>query len=291
MPLSSSLVGTRTGPRTVAVTARLTMAYAAALSDLNPRYLDDTRKGGIVAPPLFGVRLDWPIRPFLPGAGGLTSEESRRGVHATHDLQFHRAIRPGDQLITSGRVVQVEQRSPGAYLLTRYDTVDSDGAAVLTTWYGSLFRGVAVEGAAATLDAPPPLPRPASIEINTSGNWTAEIPISPALPHIYTECADIWNPIHTERTVALAAGLPDTILHGTATHALAAREIVERECAGDPIRLIRIACRFGAMVQVNTTIRISLAGRTPCPEGETVFFTVTNAEGDPAIRDGMAIIR
>ena len=26
---------------------------------------------------------------------------------------------------------------------------------------------------------------------------------------MYTECARIWNPIHTDRAVALAAGLPD----------------------------------------------------------------------------------
>ena len=38
--------------------------------------------------------------------------------------------------------------------------------------------------------------------------------------HVYTECARIWNPIHTDVAYARAAGLPDIILHGTATLAL-----------------------------------------------------------------------
>ena len=111
------------------------------------------------------------------------------------------------------------------------------------------------------------------------------------MPHVYTECADIWNPIHTERAVALAAGLPDIILHGTATLALAARELLNREAGGNPTRLARIACRFGAMVIPGSIIRVTASGETPVEDGRAVFFSVMNAEGGPAIRDGVAIIR
>ena len=68
------------------------------------------------------------------------------------------------------------------------------------------------------------------------------------MPHVYTECADIWNPIHTERKVALAAGLPDIILHGTATWALAVREIVSKQLGSDPARLARFSGRCTGMV-------------------------------------------
>src|SRR4029077_6419959 len=60
--------------------------------------------------------------------------------------------------------------------------------------------------------------------------WSTEVAISPTLAHVYTECARIWNPIHTDRAVARAAGLPDIILHGTATLALA----VSRALRHDP---------------------------------------------------------
>ena len=105
-------------------------------------------------------------------------------------------------------------------------------------------------------------------------------------PHVYTECADIWNPIHTERQVALAAGLPDIILHGTATWALAAREIVRRRCDGDPARLARLHGRFAAMVIPGTKITLDI-GAT---DAGVVPFVVRNADGDPALARGVAEI-
>ncbi len=286
MPLAAGAVGLPLGPRTVAVLPWQGAAYAAATGDLNPAYLDGTRPGGAVAPPLFGVGLDWPLQAALRGqpALGLTAAEAARGVHATHDLLFHRLIRPGDRLTTTGRITAIEPRPPGAYLLTRYDTVDAGGAAVLTVWYGSLFRGVEVAGAGHAIDAPPPLP---VAEVGPPPRWTATVDISPGLPHLYTACAGIYNPIHTERQAALAAGLPDIILHGTATHALAARELVAREAGGDPARLARIACRFGAMVLPGTAITIRALGERP----GAVFFDVRTADGGPAIRDGVALFR
>lgn len=292
MPISTKMVGAAAGSATFTVTTRHLLAYAAALDDDNPAYLDDAQAGGIVGPPLFGVRLDWPLRP-IPGAitADMTSDEARRGVHATQEMIFHRLVRPGDRLTTTGVVASVEQRPPGAYVVTRYDTVDDGGGAVLTVHYGSIFRGLSVDGTAATEQ--PPLPRPvnAAHADRAAARWSAEVLIARTLPHIYTECADIWNPIHTERAVALAAGLPDIILHGTATLALAARELVNREAGGDPTRLARIACRFGAMVVPGAPIRVVAHADRPDDGGRAVSFSVENAEGGPAIRDGVAIFR
>ena len=62
--------------------------------------------------------------------------------------------------------------------------------------------------------------------------WSDRGPdLRPRLAHVYTECARIWNPIHTDRAVARAAGLPDIILHGTATLALAVSRSLAREPA------------------------------------------------------------
>lgn len=287
MPLDLTIVGAPAGERTPRITARHCMAYAAGTDDLNDRYLDDARPGGIVAPPMFGVALDWALRPALSAVATLTADESVRGVHATHDMIFHRVIRPGDLLTVRGVVVQAEARSPGAYLVTRYHTTDAAGDPVVTVYYGSLFRGVGVTGEPRTLAAPPPLPdRPP----HAAPRWETEAPIARHAPHIYTECADIYNPIHTERTVALAAGLPDIIVHGTLTLAYAARELLNREAGGDPARLRRIACRFGGMVIPGTPIRIRLDAAEDIDGGRALFFGVTAADGAPAIRDGVAIV-
>ena len=106
------------------------------------------------------------------------------------------------------------------------------------------------------------------------------------MPHVYTECASIWNPIHTERAVALAAGLPDIILHGTATWALAGREVLRLYADGDPRRLRRLHGRFRAMVLPGTEIKIEQRrGRDGA-----VHFVVRNHRGEPAIDQGFAVI-
>ena len=57
-------------------------------------------------------------------------------------------------------------------------------------------------------------------------------------------------------TEATAAGLPDIILHGTATWALAGRELVARCADRDPTRLRRLRGCFRAMVIPGTAIEL-----------------------------------
>ena len=86
-------------------------------------------------------------------------------------------------------------------------------------------------------------------------------------------------------------GLPGIILQGTATLAFAAREIVNREAAGDPARLESLSCRFSGMVRPGTTIRIRLVGRSAGKKGNDLFFDVTTEEGQPVLRNGWASVR
>ncbi len=293
MPLQGTAVGARLGPITSHLTKRRTMAYAAGVPDLNPAYLDDVRPDGIVAHPLFPVTLEWGLRGALIEALGVSPEEAGHVVHATHDLTLHRPLRPGDALTTTGTIVGVEARPPGAYVLVRYETRVpargcADGVPVATTYHGSIFRGVGIAGEARALAGAPPLPeRPHDPGTEA---WVAELAVDRGLPHRYTECSGIWNPIHTERAYALGVGLPDIILHGTQTLALAIREVVARGAGGDPGRLRRVACRFGSMVVPDTTIRV-LGRAHRGSDGQTVVaFTVENAAGQPAIRDGVAVL-
>ena len=137
-------------------------------------------------------------------------------------------------------------------------------------------------GAATVIEAAPAVPT--SNGAPATGVISLSIPRE--MPHVYTECASIWNPIHTERTVALAAGLPDIILHGTATWALAGREVLRLYAGGDPRRLRRLHGRFRGMVFPGTEIRIEhrrdAAG--------AVHFVVLNHRGGPAIDQGFAVI-
>ncbi len=284
MPVVSSAVGATTTMPVIAITARRLLAYAAGLGDPNPHYMDDAAPDGIVAHPAFCTALEWPVALHMRQHDlGLQEEERLRGVHAAQDSTFHRLLRVGDLVQTTGTLIQVKAIKPGAFLMTKFvTTAASTGEVLATSYSSSIYRGVPVQGGDRVLEEVPPVP-----SVDTApGAFTQEaIRIAPEAPHVYTECAQIWNPIHTERQVALAAGLPDIILHGTATWALAARSLINACAAGDPTRLQRLAGRFAAMVLPGTMISVQYA-----PQSTTVPYTVRNAAGAPAIAEGMALV-
>ena len=285
MPIQASAVGSDLETRDRDIDVRKTLAYAAGIGDVCGPSFDDDRVDGIVAPPSYCVSLEWQV--VISGRSrrllGASPDEVRRGVHAAQDSTFHRPIRPGDQLRTSGRIVAVEPTAAGALCLTKLETVDrKTGEPVATSWSTSIYRSVSVEGTPGRLVQAPPIPPPSEPPAMES----IKISIAREMPAVYSECADIWNPIHTERTVALAAGLPDIILHGTATWALAGREIVRRFCDGDPVRLRRLHGRFRAMVIPGTSISVKLGRES----SGAVRFTVLNDRGDEAISAGYAVV-
>lgn len=288
MPLSSTTVGTVGEPLVHDIDERWVMAYAAGLGDTLPCYLDTLRPEGIIAHPLFPVCFEWPVILEMRGHVGnalLTADEGLRAVHATHDLIIHRPIRPGDRLTTRATIVGVEQRKPGAYQMTRLDTVDATGAPVCTTWQGGLYRGVAVAGPDRPAADAPLLPGP--IEVPAPARAAVTVPISALAAHIYTECARIWNPVHTDTAVAARAGLPGLILHGTATLALAVSQVVRLEADDDPRRVRRVAGRFNAMVLMPSEIIVRVLFREKTTEGDLIHFEALNAEGKPAVRGGL----
>ena len=286
------MVGTTIDPMRHDVDERWTMAYAAALGDHDDCYMDTTSADGIVAHPLFAVCPEWPVivsSRQLSTSFGLTADEVRQGVHATHDVVIRRLVRPGDTLHTRLSIAGLEQRNPGAFSTSLLETTDSAGEPVATTEQGSLYLGVPLDGD----DRPPVTPLDPIDLPDLDGTVRAEIPvpISAGAAHTYTECARIWNPIHTDRTVALAAGLPDIILHGTATLALAVSQIVATEAEDRPELVRRIRGRFRSMVLMPSTITVRIVDRTSLGDGrDAVRFDVQTEQGGPAIDNGLVVL-
>ncbi len=284
MPFPAAQVGLTLRPFETTLSVRGILAYAAGLGASEAAFLDDVRAGGLRALPFQCVSLEWPcvvsVREALLAT--LLPEEARRGVHAVQDSTFHRPMRPGDRLVTTGRIVSARRIRAGVLIVCKLETRDVGGEAVTTSWTSSIYRDVALEGDDLILEAPraaaeASAPMPADAP-------SVRIAIPREMPHVYSECADIWNPIHTERGVALAAGLPDIILHGTATWALAGLTVL-RQCAGGDVgRLERLSGRFTGMVIPGEDIIIRYAPM----EGEVVRFEVLTAAGRPAISDGAA---
>ena len=290
--IPAAAVGITVGPREHEIDARWLMAYAAALGESAPEYFDTSRPDGILAHPLFPVCYEWPLALDVR-AKALPDDVAVRGVHATHRLTLHRPPRAGDRLSTTATVAALERRTPGAYLVLRMETVDAAGRPVSTTEYGSLYLGVECDAA-----HPAPLPR-GERERGThspqgrgqgEGWWSVDVRIATTLAHVYTECARIWNPIHTDRAVALGAGLPDIILHGTATLALAISQVLRQQLRGATTPVRAVTARFGAMVRMPS--RIVVRGRAPRPStaGAVVGFEALAEDGHPAVRDAEIVL-
>ncbi len=281
MPLDTRLVGRSSEPRRFEIDARWLMAYAAGLGDCNPRYLD-TETHRVCGHPLFPVCLEWPVVLAcrgLPGYDSLTDAEAARGVHASHDLEIHRPIVAGDRLETTATVTGLYAIRPGAALQLRLDTRDTDGDLVCRTRQLAILRGVEVRGEGRTAEDSP---EPPKLQAPLAEPRRFAIAVPAGAAHVYTECARIFNPIHTDRAVALAAGLPGLILHGSATLALAVSRLVDECLGGDPSRIRRLGGRFTAMVQMPSTIELVVTGEEP----GGLFFSVYNEAGEAAFSDG-----
>jgi acyl dehydratase len=286
LAIAPGIAGATVGPLAQHLDARWLMAYAAGLGETDPRYFDTPASDGPLAHPLFPVCYEWPAAVALRDET-LDADVQPRGVHATHHLTIHRLPRAGDTLLTTARVIALEPRRAGTLVTTRFETTDGQGNRVTTTDYGSVYRGVVLAGS----DAPPPragvpergdgAPGPAG----DAARWQEVVEVAAGAAWVYTECARIWNPIHTDLAVARRAGLPAPILHGTATLALAVSRVIARDLGGDPARVREIRGRFTGMVPMPSSFTVR--GRPPGPAG--VAFDAVGPGGGPVLSQGVVI--
>jgi len=285
--IDPKLVGKKLSTIKRDITWRDTTNYAAAVNDLNPRYFDDIREDGIVAPPMLAVTLTWPMVGKMREQLGesITPEAAATMVHATGHLVFHRLIRPGDKLKIEGKVAAVLPTRAGTRFVLRFDATDDRDKPVFTEYNGGIFRGIECKGEG---KGEKNLPEAPEFDKPESTIWKAEIPIPREMPYVYDGCTDIFFPIHTSPAFAKNVGLPDIILQGTATLALAARELINREAGGQPERLREIACRFSAMVIPDSEIKVELVNKEKKNNETHLGFRVLNAGGAHALKFGYA---
>jgi len=291
LPLITAAIGLTTEPILHRVDARWTMAFCAALGDDEDLYFDTTRASGARAHPLFAVVPEWPVvvasRELLTRRG-LTADELRRAVHVSHDCHLERLIRPGDRLTTRGTILAIEPHRAGARVMVVFETREQGDALVCRSFHGTLFRDVElmavnkapVAGLAAAFEMPPPALPEGSADAGFADEF--EIPLAAGFAHVYSECTRIWNPIHTDRAVARAAGLSGTIVHGTAPLALATSAIVKHYAGRDPRRVARIGARFRAMVGLPQVLRVQCQ-RPLVVDGVTLVPFVVRDEGDRVV--------
>jgi acyl dehydratase len=281
--IAAGIVGTEVGPIAHAIDARWLMAYAAALDERDPRYFDTLAPPGPLAHPLFAVCYEWPAAVAIRDAT-IPAELQPRSVHATHHLVIHRSPRAGDRVQTVARVTDVRARRSGTLIVTRLVTTDAAGAPLTTTDYGSVYRGVSMTGVSqpeASRAQAAPSER-ASGPVGAATGWQELVAVPATLALVYTECARIYNPIHTDVAVARAAGLPAPILHGTATLALAISRALAHGGLGDPSAVAEVSARFTGMVAMPSTLTVRGGDR----HEDNIDFDVVDEVGAPVLVAG-----
>lgn len=269
--IPAAVAGLTAGPLSHAIDARWVMAYAAALGETDPRYFDTMAEGSAAVHPVFPVCYEWPVMLEIR-ARTLPPALAARTLHATYHLVLHRPPRVGDELLTRARVIAVKGRRTGTLVLVRLTTTARNGEPVTTTDYGSLVRDTQPQEER-EVESPLPWPVPAGIPSET--RWSEVVAVASGDAHVYSACARIWNPIHTDVAVARGAGLPGPILHGTATLALAVSRVVSREAAGEPSHVREVAARFTAPVGAPATFTVRAGAR----HGRLVTFDAVAADG------------
>jgi len=280
-------VGTMTVSKTTLLDSRTTMAYASSINDANPRYFDDLSERGLMVHPAIAFSLQWASR-FRPDQK-IDPRVAAFGVHASTDLRIYRPFRAGEAVTTQGKLIQKRQISPGVYNIEKYKMVSSSGELIAELYYNGITRGGKLEGADAIVENEPELPQ---IEVfEPESLWRREILVGLHAGQQYTECAQIYNPIHTEPSVARAAGLPDIILHGSATKAMALMTVVDECLGGDAERVTRLTGQLRGMVLMDSSIAVECLAHEAIGDEVRIAFRVLNDKGEPAISNGVVCAR
>lgn len=260
-------------------TWRDTTNYAAAVNDRNPLYFDDRREGGVIAPPLFCAAVTWPltaaIQTLLP-ADDFPWAVLATQVHYSEHIRFLRPLVPDGVLTVSGRLAAILPHRAGTHVVIRYQATDAEGREIFCEHTGALLRGVECVGGGRGAATLPTLPEPGPAGPPV---WQLPLFVDAMQPYIYDGCTGISFPIHTSPRFASQVGLPGIILQGTATLAMAVREIVAREADSDPLRLEALSCRFTGMVRPESEIVVRLLHRHHRAEGVDLHFDVTGPLG------------
>ena len=276
-------VGGFTIAKSYTLDARRIMAYATAINDTNEAYFDDTRGGGLNVHPAISFALQWNTR-FRPDLAP-NPRAAPFGVHAETDLRIHKPFEQ-DQIVTvQGQLISRKKIPPGVFSVDRFRMTNSQGELLAELDYNGITRGATLSGADREIE-PSPL-QPSQDQLPGEFEWEQSIYIPRHAGQQYTECSYIFNPIHTERSVAMAAGLPDIILHGSATKAHALTAIINQCFKGDAKCITRLCGQLRAMVLMDTTIHVQCLGTKTDGDELQVFYQVLNEDGKPAIANGV----
>ncbi|MCA4756858.1 MaoC/PaaZ C-terminal domain-containing protein [Mycolicibacterium fortuitum] len=262
------------------VTRERLAEYAAATNDPIPAH-----RSGEVAPPVFAIV---PVFEALlvPAVDVLPVELIPRVVHGEQDFHFYRPIRPGDKLVSRGKMIGYEGLENGTRAAIYLECRTDEGELVNEQYVTTFVRGFDAGKAMGELS-------PAH---RFDEGLRASAPVATVSQHVdadqtfrYSPAAGDPMPIHLDEEVARDAGLPGIIAHGLCTMAFTSWAVLTEVAGSDVNRLKRFAVRFSKMVLPGDDLETRI-WRRGSADGVTTYAFETARGSDLVITDGLAEI-
>ncbi len=249
-------------------------AYASATNDENAAYTGE----GAIAPHMLHTRLFKDVM-FQVATDPELDLDLLRLVHGEHDAIFHRPLKPWDLVQVRAKLEAVEEKSSGKLVVSRiFGIVDGELAVECKTAYFIKGDKKKSGGEAKAKKTPPPAP--------PAPDFEAAFSIDDDQSYRYAEASLDDNPIHVDPGTAKAAGLPDVILHGMCTMAMAGKSVVDSLADSDPRRLKRLGVRFARPV-LNSSKLTTFGWKND----KGTDFIVKDDQGNVVIANGVAELR
>ncbi len=279
MPLSAKIVDYEFRPLSHEIDQRWTMGFAAAIGDARPEFIDTSRPDGVTAHPLFTIALEWPVYLLVVRdliSLGLSGEDAMLATPLDHEVTLYRTIRPGHTLNTSVAVLGVQRHAQGSTIALEWTTTRGNGVMVARTTSTLLFPGVPLAGSPTGVDLRSPdavidlrspvatitgagaLSRHGFDQVGEQVSRRGRRRLGVAVAHVFGECANMWNPVHSDLAVALDAGRPGLTMPPTGLLAMSLSSVLQL-AEGSPGCVRRVRADFGRPVALPAELDVELS--------------------------------
>jgi acyl dehydratase len=218
------------------------------------------------------------------GAGplGKTGINYLMVVHGEQSVTFHKPMPTEAQIIADSRIAGAYDKGPGKGAVIYTETVikDAKSGEPIATLLGSTFaRGDGGFGGPSD-GAPTPHEVP-----SRAPDHSIDIPTRPDQALIYRLSGD-RNPLHSDPSIATAAGFPRPILHGLCTYGITCRAVLQTYADYDPAKIKSHAVRFSSPVYPGETITVDM-----WKDGDTISFEArVKARDVTVIKNGKTVL-
>ncbi|AKC40851.1 dehydratase [Mycolicibacterium phlei] len=254
--------------------------YAAATNDPIREHLR-----GDIAPPVFAIVPVFEAM-LMPAVDVLPVELIPRVVHGEQDFRFHRPIRPGDKLISRGKMIGYEGLENGTRAAIKLECRDESGELVNEQYVTTFVRGFNAGKKVGELS-----PEHKFVDALRNESPAAKVVQQVDLDQTFRYSAASGDPmpIHLDEEVARDAGLPGIIAHGLCTMAFTSWALLTELAGSDTARLGRLAVRFSKMVLPGDSLETRI-WKKGSANGFTTYAFETARGDDFVITDGLAEI-